>query len=191
MNVIYWLLVFLCAAQRLLELSLSRNNRNRLESEGFEYCEKNSNYFCMLILHNLWFLGIIAEPLIYESDFSGPLPAISLAFFITAQALRFWTLKTLGKHWNTMVMAPGTAQQGTFVSNGPYKFIRHPNYLVVIIELASLPLIAGAYYTALLATLFNGLILYRRIVLEEKYLFSRPMYQEKMGNKSRFIPGIF
>jgi methyltransferase len=68
--------------------------------------------------------------------------------------------------------------------------VRHPNYLVVITEIATLPLVGGAYRTALTFSLLNALILQRRISQEEQQLFKVPGYRETMGNKPRFLPSI-
>lgn len=190
MSLIYWTLVFLTAGQRLWELSFSRANRKKLESDGYQLREGKVNYAFMVALHLAWFIGLIAEPLFYDSDYSGWLPKLSLIIFLFAQILRFWTLKTLGRHWNTMVMSPSGPEEQAFVSSGPYRFIRHPNYLVVILEILFLPLMSGAYFTAIAATFLNAVILYRRILLEERFLFSRPGYEDEMRRRARFVPGI-
>jgi methyltransferase len=107
--------------------------------------------------------------------------------FLIAQVLRFWALRTLGSYWNISVLTTdGFAPR--FVADGPYRFIRHPNYLVVIVEIATLPLVGGAVWTSILFSALNGIVLYRRIPLEESHLFRIPGYREVMGMKGRFFP---
>ncbi|MDB4964785.1 MAG: rane protein [Myxococcales bacterium] len=104
-----------------------------------------------------------------------------------ATALRIWTLRTLGDSWSTRVtrFAGGGRR---VVTDGPYRFIRHPNYLAVILELAALPLAGGAVYTAALATLLNALVLARRIPVEERELSADPRWRAAMLHKPRLVP---
>jgi methyltransferase len=74
------------------------------------------------------------------------------------------------------------------VANGPYRYLRHPNYLAVILELASLPLIGGAYLTAAAATAANALALSRRIPLEERELMADRRYRRRMASRPRLVP---
>ena len=115
------------------------------------------------------------------------LSLVAAIAFILAQALRVWTLRTLGKHWNISVM---TSPEDTpsFVSTGPYRFIRHPNYLVVIVEIVSLPIIGGAWLSAIFFSALNGIVLHKRIATEEHALFAIPGYAAVMGAKPRFLP---
>ena len=106
-----------------------------------------------------------------------------------ATALRIWTLRTLGDSWSTRVtrFAGGGRR---VVTDGPYRFIRHPNYLAVILELASLPLAGGAFVTAIVASALNALVLARRIPLEERELAADPAWREVMLSRPRFLPEL-
>jgi methyltransferase len=91
-----------------------------------------------------------------------------LAVFVLAQGLRYWAIQSLGRYWNTrIIIVPGAKK----IASGPYRYLRHPNYLAVALELLSLPLIFNAWITALAATLLNAwLLLTVRIPAEEKAL---------------------
>jgi methyltransferase len=94
----------------------------------------------------------------------------------------------LGRLWNVrLVQRPDQP----VIASGPYRFVRHPNYLAVVLELAAVPLALGAYGTALLAGAANALVLWRRIAAEERYLFSVPGYAAAFAAKKRLIPGVF
>ena len=103
-------------------------------------------------------------------------------------ALRVWTLRTIGRAWNVRVVVPDEAQ---VVSSGPYAWIRHPNYLVVILEVAALPLLHTAWVSALGLSLLNGVVLWRRIHTEERALGQLAGWREAMAQRARLIPGVF
>jgi len=141
----------------------------------------------MIAMHTGWYVCMACEVLMFPSAVPFVVGAAAALAFSFAQVLRFWALRTLGAFWNISVMTSDESQRA-FVSDGPYRFIRHPNYLVVIVEIASLPLLGGAVWTALLFSFLNGIVLYRRIPLEESHLFRIPGYREAMGMKGRFLP---
>jgi methyltransferase len=189
MNAIFWLLFGYCLAERLFELFVSRRNQRSMKERGFSEKESASGMRAMIILHGSWYVGILLERLFTPTMMPMPLWTTATAVFLAAQAVRFWTLRTLGSFWNISVMTTDS-DAPLFVSEGPYRYIRHPNYLVVIIELATLPVIGNAPYVAVFFTILNALLLRRRITLEEAHLFSISGYKEEMASKARFIPGI-
>ena len=92
---------------------------------------------------------------------------ILFAVFIITQLIRYWAIASLGKYWNTRIfVVPGL----NLVTNGPYKYIRHPNYIAVIIEIAVIPLIFSCYITAIVFSILNLVTLRRRISIEENAL---------------------
>lgn len=194
---VYYSVLAICILQRLFELRYSRQNQQHLINQGFEVAESLSAYRAMVVIHVLWFLGMLAEPFIWSKfNYFTAIPAISwcaLAVFILAQFLRLWVFLTLGVQWNTTVYTPRstTANSLPVLTSGPYRYIRHPNYLAVVLEFVSLPLIGGAYFTAAICSILNGIILYRRILVEEYSLLSRPYYQEQMSSRARLVPGIW
>ena len=123
------------------------------------------------------------EPLALHRPFQGVLGYVSLAGAVAAQLLRYWAISTLGERWNTrIIFVPGA----TPVTEGPYRFIRHPNYVAVILEFVFLPLIHGGYLTALVFSLGNAALLYVRIRAEEQALGAE--YQQAFAGRPRFLP---
>ncbi|WP_047866524.1 isoprenylcysteine carboxyl methyltransferase family protein [Rubrobacter aplysinae] len=157
--------VALLAAQRLLELRLSRRNERRARDQGaVEY--GRGHYPVMVALHALW-LGST----LLEGALRGPeIPAlwyVPLAAFLLVQPLRYWAILSLGRSWNVRVLVVPGARR---LRSGSYRYLSHPNYLVVVVEVAAFPLIFGAWVTALVFTLLNAAFLYVRIRTEERAL---------------------
>ena len=184
----FYVLVMLCAIQRLWEIRISRLHQAGLLKEGYRRREKHARLLCMVALHLSWFPCMVAEQLLWKRELPYGVALTALAFFLLAQSLRLWVQHALGRHWNISIMNPVDGGPGSVVISGPYRFIRHPNYLAVVIEIASLPLIGGAVFTALIFSVLNALVLKRRIIEEESALFERAQYRELMGGKGRFIP---
>jgi methyltransferase len=161
-----------------------------MKQRGFEQRERSSQLGIMIALHSLWGPALLAEALVFPTSLPESLIVVAVTVFIAAQALRGWVLWSLGHHWNVSVMS-SAADSPSFVSSGPYRFIRHPNYLVVILEFATLPLVGCAPWTALAFSVGNAAILFFRIRLEEEFLSSVPGYDAAMGHKARFIPLVF
>lgn len=187
MATLFWVLYSYCVMERLGELIVSRRNQAKMLSDGFSEKESRAGVRAMVAMHTAWYVAMLGEVLFSPTYLPWAVTLGAAVIFIAAQYLRFWALLSLGSFWNISVV---TTDQTTprFVSNGPYRFIRHPNYLVVIAEIATLPLVGGAVWTSLVFSLLNALVLYRRIPLEESYLFLIPGYRDTMGTKGRFIP---
>lgn len=146
--------------QRLIELVIARHNERQLLKKG-AYEVGAEHYPFMLLLHSGFFVSLWLE-----GQFVTP-PLIWLLFFALLQLVRIWCLRSLGLFWNTKILIlPGA----TIVSKGPYAYIRHPNYCIVCLELALLPLMFEAYVTAVLFTVLNGWMLSVRIPLENQAL---------------------
>jgi methyltransferase len=159
------LAVALVAIQRLLELRLSRRHERILRARGA--VERGREHYPLMVgLHVLWLLSTLVEGLLRGPDLPTYWP-IPLAFFLLAQLLRYWVIFTLGENWNTRVLVvPGTK----LVRRGPYRYLNHPNYVVVAIEIATFPLIFGAWVTALVFSVLNAALLYVRIREENRAL---------------------
>lgn len=154
--------VALVAGQRVLELRRSRNNERRLRERGA--VERGQGHYpFMVALHALWLLSTLIESIL-----RGPkLRPAPLVAFLLVQPLRYWTLVSLGEYWNTKILVvPGTKP----VRRGPYKYIKHPNYLVVVVEILTFPLTFGARTTALVFSVLNAALLSVRTREEEKAL---------------------
>jgi len=157
--------VGLVALQRLLELSYSRQNERRLRARGA--VERGARHYpVMVTIHTLWLASTLAEGLQRGPEIPAwwPLP---LAVFLLVQPLRYWAIRSLGENWNTRVLiVPG----GKLVKRGPYRYFPHPNYVVVVVEVLTFPLIFGAWITAIVFSLLNAALLFIRIRTENRAL---------------------
>ena len=157
--------VGLVALQRLLELRLSRRNERRARARGA--IERGAGHYpWMVALHVLWLLSTLIEGFLRGPVFPAYWPA-PLALFLLVQPLRYWAIFSLGERWNTKILVvPGER----LVRRGPYRFLDHPNYVVVVVEVFTLPLIFGAWITALVFSVLNAALLYVRIREENRAL---------------------
>jgi methyltransferase len=157
-------LVLLVALQRLGELLLARYNTQRLLAQGARE-EGRGHYPFFILLHGGWLLAIfLAAPPVGAVSFS------LLLVFLLLQAGRIWVVASLGGYWTTRVI---TLPGAPLVRRGPYRYLKHPNYLIVIGEIAVLPLAFGLWEIALLFSLANLLLLFHRVRVEERALLSR------------------
>jgi methyltransferase len=167
------------ALSRLAELRWSRSNIAR-SGPGRETALGKGIFPLIVALHT----AVIATTLVRGR--AGPNRAWLVAL-LAVQPLRLWTLLTLGRWWN----ARGSVAEATeVVTSGPYRFVRHPNYAVVLVELAALPAAFGLLRFAAAATAANGVLLAVRIREEERLLFGLPGYGEHFEGRPRFIPRL-
>ena len=153
----------LVGVQRFLELRLSRRNESRLRARGAVE-RGRGHYPIMVALHALWLLSTAVEG--SRKPEVGIMRAPLVAFLLV-QPIRYWAIASLGGHWNTRILVvPGEK----LVRKGPYRYIKHPNYLVVATEVVALPLIFGARITALVFSVLNAALLVVRIREEEQAL---------------------
>jgi len=154
-------IVLLVAAQRLAELAYARRNDRRLLAlGGIEH--GRGHYPLMVLLHAAWLAALF---ILVPADAAISWPLIGV--YVLLQAARLWVLASLGRFWTTRVIAlPGAP----LVRRGPYRWVRHPNYLIVTAEIAVLPLAFGAWQLALGFTLANAALLALRIRVEDKAL---------------------
>ncbi|WP_318653862.1 isoprenylcysteine carboxyl methyltransferase family protein [Anaeromyxobacter oryzae] len=160
-------LLGLVALERVVELAVStRNARRTLARGGVE--RGRGHYPVMVAFHAGVLAACAAEPVVWPEP-AWPVAATAGAALAVAaaQALRWWAVGTLGERWSTrIVVVPGAAP----VVSGPYRWLRHPNYVAVAVELAALPLALGAWRTAIAATLGNAALMAIRIPAEERAL---------------------
>ena len=172
----------LLVCERAAELLLSRRNaRLALAAGGVE--SGHRSYSFMVVVHALFPVACAGEVLVLGRPFPGGLGLAALTVALGAQALRWWAVATLGWRWNTRVIVVPLASP---VTGGPYRFLRHPNYLAVVLEMASVPLIHGAWLTALLFSALNAGMLAVRIPAEERALGRR--YAEAFEGRPRLLP---
>jgi methyltransferase len=178
------LLILAVAVERLGELALSQRNRRRALARGAVESGQG-HYAVMVVVHTLLLAAAPLEVWFLGRSFWPALGWPMLALVGLTMALRYWAIATLGEHWNTRILVvPGVRA----VSHGPYRFLRHPNYVAVTIEVAALPLVHSAWCSALLFSVANALLLAVRIAAEERALAAHSAYQETLGERPRFLP---
>ena len=161
---VLWIVLGLVAVQRGIELVYaSRNTRRLLAAGGVEIGARH--YPLFVLLHASWLvaMAVVIPP-------QTPPNWWLLGLFGILQALRIWVVRTLGPYWTTRII---TLPNAPLIRNGPYRFFRHPNYLVVVGEIAVLPLAFGAVWIAFIFSLLNAALLILRTRVEESALSAR------------------
>lgn len=171
----------LVGLERVAELWLSHRHAARAFARGGRETGQR-HYRVMTVFHAGFLASCVAETWLRgASTFSW----LALTGVVAAQALRWWAIATLGDRWNTrVIVVPGDAP----VTNGPYRYLRHPNYVAVVVELACLPLVAGAWVTAIVFSLGNLALLAVRIRTEEQALGRE--WAAAFAGRRRFFPEV-
>lgn len=179
---LYLVFLGLVGVERIFELRLSKRNLARALAAGGR--ELGAGHFSvMAALHTLFLFSCAAEVIYFGRVFEPAIGFSALFVALAAQGLRYWAISTLGDRWNVrVVVAPGLPP----VTGGPYKFLRHPNYVAVALEMIALPLIHSAWLTAILFSLANFAILAVRIRVEEQALGEE--YARAFSSTPRFLP---
>jgi methyltransferase len=179
----YLALVAAFAAERVVELALSARNARRALARGAVESGRG-HYPAMVGFHALFLLSCAAEAVAVREPPPRALALPALVAALGAQALRWWAVASLGDRWNTRILVvPGAAP----VRRGPYRLLRHPNYLAVAVELAALPLAFGGWRTALLFGAGNAALLAVRIPAEERALGGA--WRAAFAGTPRLVPG--
>lgn len=186
-KLLFTLLLAAVGLGRLVEMAISRRRQRALLARGI-IREPERHFRWMVLLHGGVLLGAALEVWLLDRPFIPALALIMGLLFVLANALRWWVIHTMAEHWNVQVMR--SVSLGV-VSHGPYRWIRHPNYVAVFVELLVLPLIHTAWITALAGMLAHIWVLRKRIALEEQVLLADPAYRAVMGPKPRFVPRVF
>lgn len=162
----YLVLVALVGLQRLHEVRISRRHEEALRARGgIEHAPHQMPV--MIGLHTAWIVACVAEPLAIERAPSALLGALALVAFCAGQALRWSARQALGHRWTVRVITlPGAPR----ITTGPFRYLNHPNYAGVAIEIASLPLVHGAWMTAAVFSAANALLLAWRVRAENRAL---------------------
>jgi methyltransferase len=180
----YLALLAAVGVERLFELRLSRRNARRALANGGIECGAG-HYRFMKALHLAFLVACGAEVVLLGPVFHPVLGGAMFGAAALAQALRYWSIWTLGDRWNVrVIVVPGAP----VVTSGPYRFVRHPNYAAVAIEGVALPMIHTAWLTALCFTLANAALLTVRIGSEERALAHYTDYRAALGDRARFLP---
>ena len=149
-------------SQRLIELLIAKRNERILKAQGGIEFDKNG-YRVIVIRHVVFFVSLICEK-VFLSRMLNSYWIIFAALFGVAQFLRYWAIKSLGVYWNTKILV---LPNHKLVNTGPYKYLRHPNYIAVMTEIAVIPMIFSCYLTAAVFSVINLILLRRRIKIEE------------------------
>jgi methyltransferase len=159
--VITALLIYVIA-ERLLELVIARRNTQRLMAQGAVEVGA-SHYPVMVAMHTAWLVAVVAWVVFKNPQLNVPL----LALYVVLQIFRLWVMVSLGAYWTTRII---TVPNVPLVRTGPYKYLRHPNYVVVVLEIVLLPLVVDALSIAIIFSVANAAMLAVRIRAEEKTL---------------------
>lgn len=155
---VFLFLVFLIA-QRLIELVIARRNTARLIARGArEYAPEH--YPLIVALHTIWLVTIVVF------GWGGEINPVWLAVYGLLQILRLWILLSLGKRWTTRIII----LDEPLVVRGPYRFFKHPNYVLVVAEIIAAPMVLGLLWVAVVFTVLNALVLKIRISAENRAL---------------------
>jgi len=175
------------AAMRLVELRISRRHQREMVARGAAKVD-DPRFRWMVFLHTSVLIGAAVEVVFLHRPLYPVLAAIFFAIFLAANLVRWWVIRTLGDHWNVQVV--NSTSLGV-VTSGPFRYVRHPNYAAVFVEMLALPLIHSAWITALAGSLAHIFVLSQRLATEERVLFADAQYRAAMSDKPRFVPGLF
>jgi len=165
--IIFYTILAITVIQRIVELLIASNNEQWMkERSGIEVGNEHYKYF--ILLHISFFLLFILEVQYnYVTQEKTLFNIYFFIFFVIAQVGRVWCIISLGRFWNTkIIVIPNVI----LIKKGPYRWLKHPNYVIVFIEFLSLPLVFGAYFVAIVFPLLHLLLLTIRIPIEEKAL---------------------
>lgn len=188
LSVIFFIALLLAVgALRIFELRISKRHQQQMTSRGAAKV-KDPYFRWMAMFHTLLLIAAAAEVVFLHRPFLPALAIPMFMLFLAANVVRWWVIRTLGEHWNVQVV--DSTKLG-FVSSGPFRYVRHPNYAAVFIEMVALPLIHTAWITALAGAVLHMVVLSLRLSVEDPILLSNPDYAAVMGSKPRFLPGLF
>ena len=183
-TILFLLLVAAVGACRLIELRLSKRHQRALAERGAPVLAE-AVFPAMVALHTGILVAAVIEVLALARQAAAAVAIPALFGVGLANALRVWVIATLGVHWNVRVVP---SMPLGVVTSGPYRFVRHPNYVAVFVELVALPLVHGAYLTAIAGAALHVVVLQRRIRLEEATLMADAGYRAAFAHKPRFVP---
>jgi methyltransferase len=164
MRILVYAIIALVVLQRLAELPYAARNTAALKRRGGIEVGR-AHYPLLVLLHTAWLATIVlALPLDAHVNW------IALSVFIVLQGFRVWIIASLGPYWTTRII---TLPDAPLVRRGPYRYVRHPNYMLVAAEIAVFPLVFGEVTVAIVFSVLNGLVLAWRIRQEDKALAVR------------------
>jgi methyltransferase len=185
--ILFLALLLAVAAMRIVELRISKRHQREMTSRGAEKA-KDPIFPWMAMFHTLVLMAAAAEVVFLHRPLLPALAIPMLVLFVLANIIRWWVIRTLGEHWNVEVM--DSTRLGV-ITTGPFRYVRHPNYAAVFVEMIALPLVHTAWITALVGAIAHVIVLSVRLCAEERVLFANPDYAAAMSSKPRFLPGLF
>jgi methyltransferase len=160
------LFVLLVAIERIIELVVSKRHERSLKAQGGVELGRG-HYPPMVVLHTFLLVGSIVEPIVFGRPFVPLFGMVMVAVVLGTQALRWWSIASLGERWCTRVIVVPSARR---IARGPYRLVDHPNYIAVILEGVALPFVHGSIITAVVFTILNVILLSVRIRTEDAAL---------------------
>ena len=185
-RLLFTVVFLLVLGERILELAISVRNQRRALAQGGVLVREDP-YAWIVGVHSLFMISAPLEVWLLDPIRVPGLAGTMLVVMVASMTLRYWAIFSLGERWNTRVICvPGLAA----VHSGPYRWIRHPNYVAVGLEVFALPLMGGAWRTAILFGIANLLVLRWRIRVEEEALSRYADWERIFAGQSRFVPGV-
>ena len=179
---LYLALIAILGLERVVELFIANRNAARAFAAGaIETGQRH--YRVMVVFHTAFLVSCVVERIVRGNGAAPAVAAIAVAGEIFAQFLRYWVIATLGARWNTRIIVMPDAPP---ITGGPFRFARHPNYIAVAIEMAAVPMIGGAWITAIVFSIGNAILMMVRIPAEERAM-GRP-YAHAFATLPRFFP---
>lgn len=180
-------MILFYVVQRLSELLISKSNELWLK-ENFHAVEADpKESFRMKVFHSLWFVSLFLEANIKKSFQSVEISLIIYPVLMACLYVRWHTMEKLKRFWTVKILA---MNKHMIVTDGLYKYLRHPNYLIVILELLLIPFLMKAYFTLVIFSIVNLYIQKQRIELEEETLMKHENYKKHFLGKYRLLPFI-
>lgn len=165
-HILFSCIVAVIIAQRLLELKISKRNVAVLLAQGAK--EQPAFYYrLVIVLQIFWFLAMLGEVWIFNRPFLPLLATIAIFTTLVGQYLRYLSMLALGSRWTLPVMI---LPEASIIKSGIYRYLKHPNWLGVFLEIPAVPLIHSAYLTAITCSIGNAILMIPRIQHEEKAL---------------------
>jgi methyltransferase len=184
----YFIFLAVFALRKVLDQRLSNRNIRKLEQTRSILPDRDSALPWLKLAHLLFFVLTPAEIILLDRRFNLGLGVSMAILFLLATLLRHWSTRLLSAQWNSKVVIPRDLEP---VVTGPYRAVRHPNYLAMSLELVSAGLIYSAFISTAVVGVLNTYAVIKRIHSEEEVLFQVPAYRRSMEAKARLIPGIY
>ncbi len=184
---LYLLLLAAVGILRLIELRVSLRNKQRMLADGAVPVPE-PQFKLIVAVHTGVLFGAALEGILFKRPFLPVFGTVMFFLFVASNLIRLWVVRALGALWSVQVM--DSTKLGV-VTTGPFRFVRHPNYTGVVLEVITLPVIYTAWITATLAALGYAIVLSMRNPAEERGLSTNPESCARMGHKPRFVPGLF